>query len=387
MKFILIPIFFISYSFSKTFNIYVDADFTFHNESADAIYRALKVAFDNSLKKHNFIIKKLDHRGNTRRSFNNLKLFQKDPDALILFGGLHSPPLIKNKMYINTNKILTLVPWAAGSPVTRNNKGDNWIFRLSIDDYQAGEFISQYAIEQGCKRPYLLLEKTTWGESNYTNMRRGLKTTNIKEVGHSFFNWNISKYLAREIINKSKKLKTDCLFFVGNTSDATTFFNFLNGPSPKVFSHWGILGAERSKIYNIVKKNNLNLKVIQTSFSFHNKKLNKYQNNVLKKILNYYPDINSSGDLQAMSGWIHTYDLATIILSILKKVDLNKPILDIRREIKYNLENVNLNHQGLIKIYKKAFSSDKNDLFSHEALRKSDYRMGFFNSKGNIIIE
>ena len=81
-----------------------------------------------------------------------MKEFIKDEKALFVLGGLHSPPYIKNRSFINENKIPLLLPWSAGGPITRYPNGDNWVFRLSIDDTKAGIRISEFALKNfSCK--------------------------------------------------------------------------------------------------------------------------------------------------------------------------------------------------------------------------------------------
>ena len=117
----------------KIYNIYLDADFTGTKASSLSIEQGIETAlseinhqiFDYQIK----VIKK-NHRGNSLRSKRNLENYLKDPSALLVFSGLHSPPLLANKDFINQNRILLLDPWAAAGPITRSNTEENWIFRL-----------------------------------------------------------------------------------------------------------------------------------------------------------------------------------------------------------------------------------------------------------------
>ncbi|MGB0899946.1 MAG: ABC transporter substrate-binding protein, partial [Psychrobium sp.] len=138
-------------------HLYLDADFTTMSAAANAIELGINTALSEEAHKINGyqikIIRK-NHRGNSRRSTKHLQQFIEDKNAIAVFGGLHSPPLLSNKTFINQHQILTLVPWAAAGPITRSTNSENWIFRLSIDDSNAGEFIINQALKQGFKRPY-----------------------------------------------------------------------------------------------------------------------------------------------------------------------------------------------------------------------------------------
>ena len=90
-------------------HIYQDADLSIHSESSKAIQLGIEVAFaeiDNEINGSKVIFKYLDHRGNVIRSKRNYQTFLKDPNALVIYSGIHSPPLIKNRDFINKNKCL-----------------------------------------------------------------------------------------------------------------------------------------------------------------------------------------------------------------------------------------------------------------------------------------
>jgi len=130
--------------------IYLDADFSGAKSSSLAIEQGITNALaevGNHIHGFEFEIVLKDHRANSLRSRRNLEEFLADDQALLVYSGLHSPPLLANKSFINENGILLLDPWAAAGPITRSNSEKNWIFRLSIDDSNAGKYISNKAIE------------------------------------------------------------------------------------------------------------------------------------------------------------------------------------------------------------------------------------------------
>ena len=115
----------------KVIHIYQDADISNHLESSDAIQKGIEVAFDeigSEIDGYKIVYKYLDHRGNVVRSKRNYKTFIDDPKALVMFSGIHSPPLIKHRSFINEQKALTLVPWAAGGPITRHHRKKTGFF-------------------------------------------------------------------------------------------------------------------------------------------------------------------------------------------------------------------------------------------------------------------
>jgi len=130
--------------FSQQFplKIYIDADRTGAAESGISIEQGVRAglaSYGNQLNGRDVEVVIRDHQGSTPRSKRHLNEFLKDKDALLVVSGLHSPPLLANRDFINENKILTLDPWTAAGPITRPLTEENWIFRLSVDDTKAGE--------------------------------------------------------------------------------------------------------------------------------------------------------------------------------------------------------------------------------------------------------
>ena len=80
----------------KVLYIYQDADLSNHKESSNAIQKGIEVAFneiDNQIEGYKIAFKYLDHRGNVVRSKRNYQQFIKDPKALVIYSGIHSPPV------------------------------------------------------------------------------------------------------------------------------------------------------------------------------------------------------------------------------------------------------------------------------------------------------
>lgn len=212
---------------SKTLKIYHDADYSLHESSAQAMKMGFLTALDEfggEVSGHKLEFVEQNHRGNIKRSLLNMKRFLDDPDALFVFGGLHSPPYISNRTFINEQEVLLLVPWAAGGPITRFEQGTNWVFRLSIDDTKAGVRMADFALNhQSCKNPLLLLEETPWGKSNYKTMTSSLRGKAPFDV--SWFGWNTKKSVAKITIRNAIEGGSDCILLVANYKESGHFFN------------------------------------------------------------------------------------------------------------------------------------------------------------------
>lgn len=376
---------------AKTFNIYIDADRTHNREAGLAIERGLRTALaevNYKVSGHTLKVVPLDHRGNTVRSRKNLRWFLEDPNSLVVFGGMHSPPLIKNRSFINDNKILTLVPWAAATPITRPKDENNWIFRLSLDDSKVGNILVQHALKNKCNSPHLLLEDTGWGKANFKTMTKALKNNKKTPSGTTWFGWNISDASARTLMRNIIYTNSDCILFVGNTPEGITLTRALLNTKniPKLISHWGITGGKYAEMISHDDRNLLNLSFIQSCFTFTNN-TSDIALKVMTKAQNEFSDIKEARDIKAPAGFIHSYDLAKILIHSMNNIDLENNIQVIQQKIKETLENLESPTKGLLKEYKQPFSKYSiTNIDAHEALNKDDFCMAEYNINNEIVI-
>ncbi len=380
---------------APTYRIYLDADMTNNAASGNAIELGIlsalsEVAFKLDRYKVELVVK--DHHGSTPRSQDHLQDFLQDPRALLVFGGMHSPPLIKSRDFINRNKILTLVPWAAATPITRSSSDDNWIFRLSLDDSKAGKVIVNDAVKI-LKRPFLLLEDTGWGRANKLTMGQALSEHNIVPTGTHFFQWGIGQFAAHAILENAIRRGADGFILVANAPEAMTFTNVLlsltNSKQRPIYSHWGITGNDFPRQLGLEKTASLDLKFIQTRFSF----FDRPQKDIAKRALASAARIlqkESVGaeDIKAPAGFIHAYDLTRLLIAASQETRL---MGDAKRDsvaIKKSLETLQTPVEGLIKTYRQAFTPfNASSPDAHEALNERDFTMARYDAAGNIRLD
>lgn len=377
---------------SKVLRIYHDADYSNHEESARSMKMGLMTALDeinNNLQGYKIDVIEKNHRGNSIRSKLHMTQFLKDPDALFILGGLHSPPYIQHRNFINENKILLAVPWAAGGPITRYDQGTNWVFRLSIDDTKAGYRIAQYALkEKQCKKPHMLLENTPWGKSNFKTMSKALEESN-QLPNATFFEWNTQKNKAqitlRNIINRG----SDCLLFVGNSVEGEVFAKAMLAQEKTIpiISHWGITGGDFHEKITSRQREQLDLNFIQSCFSFVSSPQTDFSKNVGQRAVSLFADIQTPKDIPAPTGFIHAYDLTRLIITATTQINITGDISNDRQKLHHALENIQQPVQGLIKTYSKPFSPwSRDNSDAHEALNLKDFCMGQFDSTNKIIL-
>jgi branched-chain amino acid transport system substrate-binding protein len=381
-------------SANKNYSIYLDADFTATKIASFSIQQGINVALaeeNHRINGYQFEIIVKDHKGSSLRSKRNLESFLADSNGLLVFSGLHSPPLLANKKFINDNNILVLIPWAAAGPITRTSDKNNWIFRLSIDDSNAGIFISEHALKEGFNKPYLLLEDTGWGRSNKNTMVKTLKTNHIKPKGISWFNWGLGIHHAKLLLRKAKSSGADVIFFVGNVGEGKIFAKAMLALEEDlqlpIRSHWGITGGDFAEVIDHEAREKLDLQFIQTKFSFVTQPQSLLAQKVLSQAITMYPNINTAKDIKAPTGFVHAYDLTKLLITAIKQSNLTGDKLHDIKAIKFALENLKNPVQGLIKQYQTPYSSytveNKN---SHEALDETDYAMGYYQVDNSVVL-
>lgn len=381
---------------SRILHIYLDADRTNHFESARSIEMGVRTAFDeigNEVQGYEVEFVPVDHRGNAVRSKKNMERFRDDPDALLMLAGMHSPPLIEYRDFINNQQILTLVPWAAGGPITRHTSTENWIFRLSLDDTKAGRRLAEFAVNDlACVRPRLLLERTAWGRSNEKAMSRAIGALGRPAPKVAWFDWGMTAASARIMVRDIVKTGSDCILMVSNSVEGALFAQamaFQDGADRiPIISHWGITGGKFHETINSRLRENLDLYFVQTCFSFVSSTSTPTSANALKRAMALFPDdIRSAKDMRAPAGFIHAYDLGLILRAALREVTLKGRAGSHREELRSVLQSLRQPIQGLVRTYDPPFRPyhpDRPD--AHEALGLDDLCMATYGPDDEILI-
>ncbi len=306
---------------------------------------------------------------------------------------MHSPPLLAHRDFINENGILLLDPWAAAGPITRFPSDQNWIFRLSIDDSKAGYVITKHAVEaEGFIKPYLLLEETGWGKSNFATMTKALRARNLNAVGTEWFNWSLGDNAARIILRKIKQSGADVIFLVANAPEGKSFARAMASLPEEdrlpIRSHWGITGGDFAEEIDAETRQKLDLAFIQTRFSFLQEEQNEFTRSVLNKAKKLYPnEIQEPMDIKAPAGFIHAYDLTRLLIAAANQADMTDNMVENRRRIREAMEKLVDPVQGLIKTYKRPFSVfSQQNKDAHEALGMDDYTLARYGQYGEILL-
>lgn len=383
----------------KSLHIYLDADRTVYRSSALSIEEGVHTAFSFvnwEINGYKIKILPLDHRGNVIRSKRNFMRAFRDDNTLAVVAGIHSPPLIKNRQFINDNNMLTLVPWAAGSPITRHPSPKNWIFRLSVDDAQAGDFMALTAKKEQCQAPLLMLESTPWGDNNLRTITKGLNDHDKQPVATLRFGFNLQQEGAEILVAQAIEAKADCMLLVANAAEGSLIVNAVAKLSKnnalKIISHWGITAGGFERLVPHQARQKTNLQFIQTCFSFNAQSLSPFAQRVLEKAKMLYPsDIRTAAQIKSPVGFIHGFDLSKILIATLQSIDPKdyEDITVLRDKVRQRLENLTTPVEGLITTYRKPFSpyDPKTSPNGHDALGVNQYCMAHYDQDGTIMIK
>ena len=377
--------------------LYLDADFTGTRAAGLAIERGIRTALSENgdrLGGHPVELVR-DHRGSSPRSRAHLDEFLADSRALAVFSGLHSPPLLAHRDFINANAILVLDPWAAAGPITRPPGDENWIFRLSVDDSKAGQVIARHAIRtDGFRRPFLLLEETGWGRSNRKTMTEALAAMGIEPAGLLWFNWGVGDHEARRLLGTIAATDADVVFLVANAPEGKTFARAMielpEGARLPIRSHWGITGGDFAEQIDAAMRAKLDLEFIQSRFSFIDHGEHPIAERVLQRARDLFPDaIETARDIHAPAGFIHAYDLTRLLDAAVNQAGLTGDIVHDRAQVRRALESLQQPVQGLVKVYNKPFSvySPDSARDAHEALGPKDWALGRYGDRGEILLD
>lgn len=382
------------------YRIYIDADYSVSTAATAAIEAGLRSAIEvagGTIAGNPVEIVPADHRGSTRRSKANLSRALADPQTLAVFTGLHSPPLLAHRDWINEQQLLVLDPWAAAAPITRPAEdSENWIFRLSVDDATAGAFLMQHTLDHYGDRAVLIAEETGWGENNVRTMSPVYAEATGRDLPAMRFPWNLGQAKASDLVARMiDEHAPDTVLFVGNTPEAVMIFSTIatlpEERRPRIVSHWGILGGDFTEQLGAKHLGALELEVLQTRWAFDLADSDSVsamawaaaRDGILP------PQVEDPDDLPATIGFVHAHDLATILIAAAEQCGdalEGTGALD-RARIRTALEHLDTPIDGILRGYERPFTPWPDaERRGHDALGPDDYTVARIDSEGRLVM-
>ncbi len=378
---------------SEPLRLYIDADYSISREAAAAIELGVRTALDEanwSLGGLPVELEPRDHRANSKRSFKTLKTFLQDQQALAVIGGMHSPPYLTYKDFINENEILMLLPWSAAGPITRSSdETSNWIYRLSVDDSKAGKFlIDQAVVENQCNDVALLLIDTGWGRANLKAMTAALGGYDKKPAYTNLFPTIIGKDTSVAIAEEVAASRAKCVIMLAHAATGADLTNALHErvEDLRIFSHWSILGRDYPQNVAHEVRNDVRLRVLQTC----GLKVEQSGRDVLNTALaRAGGDLQTLADVPAPTGFVHGYDLVQILIAAAQQAsktpEWSGTIAQKRAAVKTALEALQTPVEGILRTYVEPFETYRTARpDAHEALGADDLCMAEFRPDGRL---
>ena len=391
---VLMALFSVGSARATPLQLFVDADYTISAHAAQSIELGLRTALEEAnyeLGGHTVEVIPMDHRANVKRSLRTYVQYLKSEHALAIIGGMHSPPYLSHKDFLNENSVLTLLPWSAAGPITRADADqENWLFRLSVDDSQAGEFfVRQMENTNQCKRIAFVLLDTGWGQANFKSLTHALSQRDQAPTIAKFFPSGISDTAAALLAEEISGTSPDCAVLLSNWNDGATVVNALHSEKPdlRIFSHWGIMGGEFATAVPHQTRHDMNITVLQTC----GLRQEAADNRVLKSALSRaMPDAQSLAEVPAPTGFVHGYDLGRVLIAAAQQAqaqpDWDTQNIDaMRGALRAALQALDTPVDGILKRYAPPFSAySAEQRNGHEALGIEDLCLAKFRQDGRL---
>ena len=307
---------------AETVELFLDIDYSLNPSAANSIELGVRAALseiDYEIDGTRIEIVQKDNRGNVKRSKRNMDAYLKSERALAIIGGLHSPPYLTHRQFINENGILTLLPWSAAGPITRSESAENWIFRLSVDDTKSGEFLVKEAFaRESCSSTALILLDTGWGRANHKTLTSALASRGMTPSSVDFFPNSVATQSARSIAQRIHSDGTDCAFLLSDWTNGAIIVKALAelAPGIRLFSHWGIMGGEFALQVTHQEREAVNLMVLQTC-ALRREAEDPYMIKHALSLSTHSGDTVSS--LSAPTGFVHGFDLTRVLTAAIRQ--------------------------------------------------------------------
>lgn len=331
-------------------------------KSGEALTRGLSMAI-NEVNAHGGVlgrplelVRRDDESNPSKGMLAARELIQREK-VTVLFGGLDTPVSLAIVPLANQLKVPFMGIWAAGTKITENGAADNYVFRVSAVDELVDEALVKYGVDQGMKKPGMILINNPWGESNEAGFKRALEKRGLQNAGVERIQDSDLDVVPQ--LTRLKNAGADTLLLVGNVGPSAQVVKSLDrmGWDVPVVSHWGPAGG---RFGELAGPGASRVHFIQTYvFTEHN---NAKGDALLASLKAAYPQIKSLADVTPAVGIANAYDaLHLSALAIEKAGNTDGKAV---RDGFYAITD----YDGLIKHYTQPFTAQK-----HDALGPDDY--------------
>lgn len=332
-------------------------------KSGEALSRGLLLAIDEINSRGGLLGCKLslvsrDDQSDVGRGVIAARELIYKENVAALFGGLDTPVARAIIPIVSAAKKPFIIPWAAGTAITRNGLKPNFVFRVSAVDEEVDQAMVDFAVAKyGARRPGLILINNPWGQSNEKGLKAALASRAMPMAGVEHLEMS-DVDLSRQL-GRLRSAKADSLLLVapvGPSAQVVRALDQMRWEVP-VVSHWGPAGG---RFQELAGARASTVKFIQT-YSFFGSQ-SPAQTRVFAALKAKYPDIRGPEDVTPAVGVANAYDamhLTALAIKAAGSLDGDA----IRRGFGSISE-----YDGLIKFYRHPFADGQ-----HDALGRTDY--------------
>lgn len=256
---------------------------------------------------------KTDNRGVPARGIDNLADLTENKSLVAVVGGLFSPVMLAQLHAAQASEVILISPWAAATGITENGFARSFIFRVSVNNSYAGNFLIKSAKQRGFKRPGLLLWRSGWGTSNENAMTAAIRRKGLENAGTQWFNAT-EKDLTLQV-SALMENGADVIMLVSNAQEGMAAVQAM-APLPArqripFISHWGITGGE----FHAMGPDALgavDLSFLQT-YSFFVPPHPEKADRLLQRYCEAFGDCGSPAAIVSPVGTAHAYDIVHLV--------------------------------------------------------------------------
>lgn len=382
-------------AYAERLEIWMDADFSIQSRAAEMIELGVAAALsevDNRIAGLPVDLIRRDHRGNAKRSFATIRRFSESAHGLSVIGGIHSTAYITYRDQINDARVPLLLPWSAGGPITRAATDDNWIFRLSVDDWKAAPFLVDQALADGCTSIALIMLNTGWGRANLAGMKDALSRHGHVPAAEVLLDLVASPTHIGDVVNTVVQSGADCVLLTSVTESGASLVNsFAAQPkATRIYSHWGILGGGFADLAPAAAREAVSLRVLQTCGLRIEAEGSPSLTTALKNATVGGVVITRLQNLTAPAGFVHAYDLTRVLIAAgeqaAKTPAWSGSIEDRRAALRAALQRLEAPVEGILGTYAPPFQPyEMGRIDAHEALGIDDLCLAAFDRTGQLV--
>ena len=332
----------------------------------DAIRMGAETAIEEINAKGGVLGKKLvykmyDDAGQPPKGVDNARRIALSDNCVALLGGYHSGVQLAMRDPIGQIGIPYVGTTAAGTGIIEHESGKNeWMFRVSVKDRWAAQFLVENAVARTKnKKIALLYENTGWGNGGLPDVKAAMKANGLDLVATETFNWG-DQDMTPQLI-RVRDAGADTVIFWALDREGNQILRGMDklGWRPaNMVSAWGLagnLGDLAGPLANGV--------LVMQTYSWMGK-LDPRGEQLWKKMQAKY-SLKSPQDLKMGSATANSYDAVHILALAIEKAgayDWAK-VRDALYQVKFD---------GLVARYDPAFERNQE---RHDAILKKYYKL------------